>query len=87
METEHIYTIPLRDVKIVPRWRRANKAVSMLRGYLSRHMKTEAENVKLDSKLNEVLWSRSGQKPPLKVRVKAIRQDDGIVFAEYAGDR
>ena len=62
-ETEHVYTIPLRVVKSVPRWRRTNRAMTEVRDYLSKHMKTPAENVKIDKSLNEALWARGDEKP------------------------
>ena len=84
-ETEHVYTIPLRSVKSVPRWRRTNRAMSEVRDYLSKHMKTPAENVKIDKSLNEALWARGDEKPPQKIRVRAVKFDDGGVEAEFAG--
>ncbi len=86
-ETERVYTIPLRVVKSVPRWRRTNRAMSEVRNYLSKHMKTPAENVKIDKSLNEVLWARGDEKPPLKLRVRAVKFEDGGVEAEFAGER
>jgi large subunit ribosomal protein L31e len=86
-ETERVYTIPLRDVKRVPRWRRANRAMKEIKSYLVRHLKTPAEKVKIDGSLNEIIWSRGGEKPPSKLRVRAVKFDDGGVEAEFAGER
>ncbi len=86
-ETEHVYTIPLKNVKSVPRWRRTNRAVSEVRSYLAKHMKTPAEDVKIDQSLNEALWARGDEKPPLKVRVRAVKFEDGGVEAEFAGEQ
>jgi large subunit ribosomal protein L31e len=87
MEIEQIYTIPLRGVKKAPRWKRSKRAVTEVRDFLARHLKTSPEKIKLDSGLNEVIWARGGQKPPLRVRVKAVKFDDGGVEAEFAGER
>jgi len=86
-ELERVYTIPLRDAKKVPRWRRANRAMKEVREYLSRHMKAPEEQVKIDQSLNEVIWARGNEKPPSKVRVRAVKFDDGGVEAEFAGER
>jgi len=86
-ETEHVYTIPLRIVKSVPRWRRTNRAMTEVRDYLSKHMKTPAENVKIDKSLNEALWARGDEKPPQRIRVRAVKFDDGGVEAEFAGEQ
>jgi large subunit ribosomal protein L31e len=87
VDTERVYTIPLRVVKQVPRWRRSNRAMKEVRSYLARHMKTPEENIKIDNSLNEFVWARGDEKPPLRVRVRAVKFEDGGVEAEFAGDQ
>ncbi|KAF5412254.1 MAG: 50S ribosomal protein L31e [Candidatus Methanogasteraceae archaeon] len=82
MEKEQIYTIPLRSVKMVPRWKRSNRAMREVRTYLMKHMKTDEASVKLDRTINEAIWRRGGEKPPRRIRVRAVRFEDGIVEAE-----
>jgi large subunit ribosomal protein L31e len=86
-DTERVYTIPLGIVKSVPIWRRSNRAMTEVRKYLAQHMKTPVENIKIDPGLNEVIWARGDMKPPLRVRVRAVKFEDGGVEAEFAGDR
>lgn len=86
-DTERVYTIPLGIVKSVPIYRRSNRAMTEVRKYLARHMKTSVENIKIDTGLNEVIWARGDMKPPLRVRVRAVKFEDGGVEAEFAGDR
>ena len=86
-ETERVYTIPLGVVKNVPIYRRSNRAMTEVRNYLARHMKTPKEMVKIDPGLNEVIWARGDMKPPLSVRVRAVKFEDGGVEAEFAGER
>jgi large subunit ribosomal protein L31e len=86
-DTERVYTIPLGVVKNVPIYRRSNRAMTEVRNYLARHMKTPKEMVKIDPGLNEVIWARGDMKPPLRVRVRAVKFDDGGVEAEFAGER
>jgi len=74
---ERTYTIPLREVFDAPVPRRANKAVKVIRKYLEKHMKTD--DVRLDASLNEALWERGREKPPRKVKVKAVKEDDKVV--------
>ena len=38
---EHVYIIPLRDARRMPRWKRANGAIKDIRKYLAKHMKSE----------------------------------------------
>jgi len=78
---EKIYTINLRKELIkTPRWKRANKAISLIREFIKRHMKTD--KVKINASLNERIWSRSREKPPMRVRVKATKEADGTVRVE-----
>ncbi len=86
-DTERVYTIPLKVVKNVPVYRRSDRAMAEVRKYLARHMKTSAENVKIDQSLNEVIWARGDMKPPTRVRVRAVKFEDGGVEAEFAGER
>lgn len=73
---ERIYTIPLRAVKKAPRWKRGNRAITLIREYLARH--TKSEYIVLDSTINEKVWARGSQKPPSKIRVKVTEEEDVI---------
>lgn len=81
---EQIYTVPLREVKKVPSWKRANRAVIEVRSFLVKHLKVEPTQVKLDKSINERLWERGCRKPPLSVRIRAVKFADGEVQAELA---
>lgn len=74
---ERVYIIPLRDVKRVPRTIRSPKAVKLVREFLEKHMKSD--DIKLDSSVNEKIWERGIQKVPPKIKVKAIKEEDGSV--------
>jgi len=76
-ELERIYTIPLRDVKHSPRNHRTDRAVRAVKSYLQRHMK--AEDVWIDTTVNEKLWERGMYKLVSKIRVRALKFDDGVV--------
>lgn len=82
---EREYTIPLRNkLKKVPRYKRANKAIKSIKEFLVRHMKIrdrDLKKVKIDRYLNEAVWFRGIKKPPIKIKVKALREKD-IVKAE-----
>ncbi|MCE8422729.1 MAG: 50S ribosomal protein L31e [Candidatus Methanoperedens sp.] len=85
-DIERIYTIPLSDARKVPRWKRAESAVRKVRAYLGKHLKTDLKEVKIDKTINEKLWERGSMKPPLKVRVRAVKFEAGGVQAELAQD-
>jgi len=81
------YTIPLRKKTIlVPRYKKANRAVKAIKEFLVRHMKVrdrDLSKVKLEKYINEYIWYRGIKKPPAKVKVKAEKDPStGIVHVE-----
>ncbi|WEU40806.1 MAG: 50S ribosomal protein L31e [Candidatus Odinarchaeum yellowstonii] len=74
---ERVYTIPLKDVKKAPTGKRSNKAVRILREFIAKHMKTE--NVIIDPAVNERIWMRGIEKPPRRIKVKALKDREGVV--------
>jgi large subunit ribosomal protein L31e len=81
---ERVYVIPFRDVKKAPRDKRSNKAVKILKEFIIKHMKTE--NVLINPEVNEKIWERGIEKPPYKLKVKAIKDREGIVEVVLAED-
>jgi large subunit ribosomal protein L31e len=79
---ERIYTVPLGRAWIAPRYRRAEKAVTVLRTFVERHMKPSS--VVIDTKVNEAIWSRGIEKPPRRIRVRMAKDDDGVVTVTLA---
>lgn len=83
---EREFVIPLRRrSRLVPRYRRTSKAVKTIKEYVVRHMKIynrDLKKVKIDKYLNEFLWHRGIKNPPFKVKVKAIKNKEGIVNVE-----
>ena len=77
---EREYIIPLRNKwKKVPRYKRANRAIKAIKEFLVRHMKVrdrDLNKVKLDKYLNEFIWTRGIRKPPIKIKVRAIKEGD-----------
>lgn len=39
----------------------------------------KAEDIKIDASVNEKVWERGIQKVPPKIKVKAIKDEDGLV--------
>ncbi|MCR4284566.1 MAG: 50S ribosomal protein L31e [archaeon] len=85
VELEREYIIPLkRGVLNVPHYRRAKKAISVIRKFLVKHMRVEGRDekkIKIDTYLNQEIWFRGIKKPANKIKVKAIKRD-GIVYVE-----
>ena len=84
---EREYVIPLREkVRVVPRYKKTNKAVKSVKEFLARHMKIrdrDLSKIKIDKYLNEALWNRGIRKPPHKIKVKAV-EEGGIVNVSLA---
>lgn len=88
-ELERIFTVPLTVTKHVPRTKRVPRAVKEIKEYVRKHMAERAssgaedeslkKDVWIDHRLNEHLWGNGIESPPGKVRVKAIRFEDGLI--------
>lgn len=82
MPEEKIFTIPLREAFEKPRTKRARNATIIVRDFLIKHVKSE--NIKIGSSINKEIWKRGIQKPPRKIRIHAIKEDD-VVYTELLG--
>ncbi len=80
-ELERIYIIPLRRAKIGPTSRAVPRAVDDIRHFLMKHMKVEQKNVWIDGNLNKQLWMYGKFWVPSKIRVRAVKFEDGVVEA------
>jgi len=80
-DLERIYVVPLRAAYDTPRTRRSRKAVKMLRSFISRHMKAEEANVAISEGVNSLIWKRGIQKPPRKIKVRAVKSGDRVVVS------
>jgi large subunit ribosomal protein L31e len=80
-EVERIYVVPLRRAKIGPTSRAAPRAVDDVRSFLMKHMKVEEKNVWIDDSLNKAIWAHGRYWVPSKIRVRAVKFEDGVVEA------
>jgi large subunit ribosomal protein L31e len=79
-EIERIYVIPLKKTGFNSA-KAAPTAIKRVKIYLTRHMKVEEKNIWIDDSLNNALWSRGKYSMQTKIRVKAVKFDDGVVEA------
>ena len=79
-EIERIYVIPLKKTGFNSA-RAAPTAIKRVKNYLTRHMKVEEKDIWIDDSLNKALWSRGKYNLESKIRVKAVKFDDGVVEA------
>jgi large subunit ribosomal protein L31e len=52
--------------------------MKIIREFVIRHMKADGEKVVLSEKLNQLVWARSIQKPPRRVKVRIVKDDEYI---------
>jgi large subunit ribosomal protein L31e len=88
---ERIYTVPLRRAWIMPRNKRAPKALRIMKTFIQRHMKVgegvvkeegedeEGGKIIISNEVNEEIWRRGIGKPPRKLRVRAAKDEEGNV--------
>jgi len=79
-EIEKIYVIPLKK-KGFKSSMAAPIAVKRVKQFLTKHMKVEAKDIWMDDSLNDELWTHGKYRMPSKIRVKAVKFDDGVVEA------
>ena len=83
---ERTYIIPLRKEWLKsPRYRRAKKAVTAVKGFLIKHMKSD--DIRLGKHLNEELWKHGIKNPPGKIKVNVLKDDKNVVRAELFGKK
>lgn len=81
---ERTYNVPLRKgFQKAPKYRRAKKAVNVLKAFLSKHMKSE--NIKIGKYLNLEIWKRGIKNPPHHVKINVTKDSEDVVKAELAG--
>ncbi len=74
---ERMYNVPLRKEFLkVPKYKRAKKAVTALREFLVRHMKSE--NIIIGKDVNEYIWDNGIENPPHHVKIVAKKEDDKV---------
>jgi len=75
---EKAYTVNLREARKAPLKQRTPRAITELRNFVKRHMKVES--VIMSNEINEQVWSRSIEKPPRKLKIRAVKDKEGNVI-------
>ena len=80
---EREYNVPLRkEFMKVANWRKTEKAVTALRQFIAKHMKSE--DVSLGKYVKMELWKNGIKNPPHHIQVSAKKDDKGKVLVELA---
>ncbi|NIM99815.1 MAG: 50S ribosomal protein L31e [candidate division Zixibacteria bacterium] len=75
-----------------PRKKRAPRATRIVKKFINRHMKIkteaeegeETERLVISNQVNEKIWSRGIEKPPRKIRVRAVKDKEGVITVYLA---
>lgn len=90
---ERIYTIPLSRAWIMPPKKRAPRAMRIIKSYIQKHMKIrseveeeeeEPERLVISNEVNERIWGRGIKKPPRNIRVRAVKDKEGVITVYLA---
>lgn len=76
---ERVFTIPLRRAWIAPIKKRAPRAIKIIKDYLKKHMKSDIVSINVE--VNKKVWDRGIEKPPRKIKIRATKDEDGVVRA------
>ncbi len=87
---ERFYTIPLQKALIRPPKKRAPRAMSLIKIFVTKHMKLnlkvseeeeeeELPQLIISPEVNEAVWGRGIEKPPRKIKVRVTKDSDGNV--------
>jgi len=83
---ERTYIIPLRKEWLkAPAYKRAKRAVTAVRDFLARHMKSE--DVRILPDLNMAVWADGIRSPPPRIKVRTVRDDNGTVWGQLFGKK
>jgi large subunit ribosomal protein L31e len=81
MADEKILTINLRkNILKVAKWRRGKCYSKIFQELVKNQLKTD--KIKVDKKVNERIWRKGIENPPTKLRIKSVKQNDGITRIE-----
>jgi len=85
-ELERVFTVPLTVTRQIPKTKRAPRAIKEIKEFIRQHMidkgsdkEEQLKDVWIDFRVNELIWARGIENPPRKIRVKAIRFEDGLI--------
>lgn len=83
---ERDYVVPFRHAYWLGRTNRTKRAVNFLRKFVKKHLKTD--DVVIDGKVNQFMWSRSIEKPPrrIAIHVGLTKEKKAYVYLSTKGE-
>ena len=72
------HTVNFTRVYDFPKPKRTRKAITLIKDFSKKHFRAEPETVFIDTKVNELIWSRGREKPPRKVTLSFLVEDGKV---------
>jgi len=66
------FIVGLRPLYNLPKTKRADKAIGLLKKFAFKHFRVSKEDVLISNKLNEFIWHKGRQNVPRKVEIKIV---------------
>jgi len=79
---ERVYTVPLAHAWIAPIKKRSPRAMRVLKEYLRKNMKIK--DFVVSEEVNERFWSQGIEGAPRRIRVRAVKDKEGVVTVYLA---
>ncbi len=86
MANEKTMIVPLSNARKHARPNRTQKALTELRRQLFKHYRKKPAQIRLSQGVNEAVWGRGREKPPSKLEIKTVLEDD-LLRVYLAGEK
>ena len=67
------FSVSLVPVYNMPKPKRANRAITLIKRFIKKHFRVGPENVKISQKLNELVWSKGREHVPRRIGITAVK--------------
>jgi ribosomal protein L31E len=75
---ERFFTVPLQKSFKTSRFKRANKAVFLLKEFVRKHKRVGFNDIIISREVNEAIWSKGMQGIPRKIEVQLIEEEGKV---------
>lgn len=73
---ERLYTIPFKHAGIAPIKKRSPRTITIMKNFMKKHMKTD--RLVISREVNDYLWTKGIEGATRKIKIRAVRNKDGI---------
>ncbi|MEM3185804.1 MAG: hypothetical protein QXQ39_03870 [Conexivisphaerales archaeon] len=77
------YILNMRIAKNTSRYKRASKSVRVLRGQVARFKHINPDEVKIDTEVNEFIWSKGIRNSISKLKIEIVTDEEGSLTVKF----